>query len=181
VFGRTDAIEIVGVDDGTSTNVLSDLRGIAGVAPSPQGDQLVYSHAELTELNGKIGNRLSVSPLDGSTRRPLTIGDSDEGPDWRRRCTINGTVRNDRLTGSNGNDIICALQGNDVVDGRGGDDVVIGGDGNDRIVGGTGRDRLFGSGGDDQILARDSEQDVVMGGPGANSVDGDATDKIYSP
>lgn len=105
-------------------------------------------------------------PMTWSPRGRLSCGGGAIQP----LCTIYGSGGADHLHGTTGHDVICGEGGNDFIDGRGGDDVIIGGRGNDTIIGGQGKDRLFGGWGDDRLLARDGEQDVVDGGPGANGL-----------
>ena len=102
-------------------------------------------------------------------------------------CTINGTEKADRITGTAGNDIICAGGGNDLVNGLGGDDVIYGGNGNDRINAGAGADDVYGDAGSDSIdggVGKDDisgglGSDTITGGTEADLIDGDAgTDTI---
>ena len=77
------------------------------------------------------------------------------------KCTITGTVNQDRIVGTNGNDVICGLGGNDVILGKGGNDVLLGGPGNDQLNGDAGHDWLLGGQGDD----------MLRGGAGLDTVD----------
>jgi len=102
-------------------------------------------------------------------------------------CTINGTDKVDRITGTAGNDIICAGAGDDVVNGLGGDDVIYGGLGNDRINAGFGADDVYGDAGSDYIdggsgkddIFGGKDNDTIVGGTDADIIKGDAgTDTI---
>ena len=75
---------------------------------------------------------------------------------------VNGTERDDRMTGGTGDDWIFALGGNDILAGDAGGDILAGDQGNDVIDGDDGDDSLYGDKGDDQI----------DGGPGEDSADG---------
>ncbi len=105
-----------------------------------------------------------------------TLPDSE--PDWQPLCTQYGTNGDDVLTGTPGDDVICGLRGNDRLRGLGGHDVLLGGDGDDILVGGAGDDWLFGAFGNDRIYARDSESDVVNGGPGVDRAWVDTVDQV---
>ncbi len=66
--------------------------------------------------------------------------------------------------------------GDDKVNGGAGDDVLLGGDGVDDLQGKSGRDRLDGGAGDDVLHPdgyEDASADVVDGGPGRDTIDGD--------
>lgn len=97
-------------------------------------------------------------------------------------CTVNGTDKADRITGTAGNDIICAGAGNDVVNGLGGNDVIYGGLGNDRINAGSGADDVYGDAGSDYIDGGSGKDDIsggigsdsISGGTEADIIDGDA-------
>jgi hypothetical protein len=102
-------------------------------------------------------------------------------------CTIYGTDKVDRITGTAGNDIICAGAGNDIVNGLGGDDVIYGGLGNDRINAGSGADDVYGDPGSDYIdggsgkddISGGAGSDTISGGTEADIIDGDSgTDTI---
>ena len=106
----------------------------------------------------------TVAPTPTPTPAPLTpVTPTEPGPP-ADECTIRGTERADRLTGTAGNDVICGLGGDDVIVGRGGDDKLVGGPGRDRLDGGAGRDRL---------MARDGARDRLTGGAGRDRADVD--------
>jgi Ca2+-binding RTX toxin-like protein len=89
---------------------------------------------------------LSVFGADGSLIRETTTSHDIKalGP-WpssslvsvvgpsARRCTIEGTSKDDTLVGTAGSDVICGLGGDDVIRPRGGRDVIVGGDGVDMV------------------------------------------------
>lgn len=108
-------------------------------------------------------------------------------------CTILGTERSDRITGTSGDDVICGLGGNDTINSLAGDDVVLGGNGNDRVNGGTGSDTILGGNGNDTVnggtgdddvhgeagndrLVGEGGEDLVLGGDGRDQIVGGAND-----
>jgi Ca2+-binding RTX toxin-like protein len=79
---------------------------------------------------------------------------------------MNGTKKNDNMTGSSGADTIAGGAGKDIIKGgasadmlygAGGKDFLYGGDGNDVLKGGGGQDSLTGGGGADQFVFRSAE------------------------
>ena len=71
--------------------------------------------------------------------------------------------------------------GDDRVNGGAGDDVLLGGDGVDDLQGKSGRDRLDGGAGDDVLHPdgyEDASADVVDGGPGRDTIDGDYSSRF---
>ena len=64
--------------------------------------------------------------------------------------------------------------GNDRLDGAEEADTLSGGSGNDTVTGGAGPDLLDGNDGDDQLFARDGATDLIRGGAGNDSAQGDA-------
>jgi RTX calcium-binding nonapeptide repeat (4 copies) len=103
-----------------------------------------------------------------------------QGGNRGKACTITGTRRSDRLSGSAGDDVICGRGGNDVIRGGKGADTVRGDAGNDRLlggpgadvlVGGSGNDSLYGNSGDDAFQTMDHGYvDRVFGGTGRDAV-----------
>lgn len=87
------------------------------------------------------------------------------------RCTIVGTIGNDRLQGTASRDVICGRGGNDTIYAGGGNDVVDAGGGADKLYGGAGGDRLIGGYGVDRITGADGS-DVLVGGPGGDTISG---------
>ena len=110
--------------------------------------------------------------------------------------TIYGTMGDDKILGKNGKDNLFGNGGNDIIHGDNGDDDVVGdlgkdtlegNDGDDVVQGGSGADKIDGGKGNDTLLAsfalgavsfRDYAADVIVCGPGfdtvyINPVDGD--------
>jgi Ca2+-binding RTX toxin-like protein len=70
------------------------------------------------------------------------------------------------------------LYGSATLDGGAGNDTIFGADRADVLIGGAGRDTLDGGLGNDQLRAQDGEVDVLHGGPGTDSAQRDAADKV---
>lgn len=92
------------------------------------------------------------------------------GAQERLRCTISGTLRNDRLVGTNGRDVICGFSGCDTILARSGNDVVYGGFGADTIYLGDGDDVAFGAADADTISGQ-AGRDRIDGGGGGDTVE----------
>ena len=100
---------------------------------------------------------------------------------------VRGTAAGDRLVGRAGDDTLLGYAGVDCLSGGSGDDALFGDQGNDRLsggrgddvlVGGPGRDVLHAGGGDDVIRAADGQRDLVICGPGHDSVVADRKDVL---
>jgi Ca2+-binding RTX toxin-like protein len=115
---------------------------------------------------------------------PVTILQPGAVPPF---AVADGTIRDDRLEGSEAADAIFAHAGDDAVFGRGGGDSLDGGegadtlygeDGADTLEGGNGRDWLEGGAGDDLLSGGDGA-DTLVGGAGSNRLVGGAGDDVY--
>lgn len=84
---------------------------------------------------------------------------------------INGTNRNDRLTGGDARERIDGKDGSDVLIGNGGNDTLLGGRGLDRLEGGSGDDLLQGGDGND-ILLGGTGNDTLIGGAALDALTG---------
>jgi hypothetical protein len=112
---------------------------------------------------------------------PLDPEDGDQQLDTYacgRRVVLRGTRGRDVAHGSHGNDRMAGGAGDDSLFGHAGDDLLDGGSGNDRLVGGPGRDVLRGGAGDDGINAADGWPDRVDCGPGRDTANVDADDRV---
>jgi VCBS repeat-containing protein len=90
-----------------------------------------------------------------------------------------GTIKDDKVGGTNGGDYIDAQDGNDLIEGFSGNDALTGGDGNDVIFGDGGNDFLEGGDGNDLVYGG-ADADVIYGGEGDDYLDGgDGSDRIY--
>lgn len=87
--------------------------------------------------------------------------------------TIMGREGNDTILGLGGNDILYSFAGDDQMDGGAGIDFLAGGEGNDTLRGGLDPDQIFGEAGDDSIVGGpDFVFDLMVGGEGADTIDG---------
>ncbi|MEO8323029.1 MAG: hypothetical protein ABI571_02705 [Actinomycetota bacterium] len=87
-----------------------------------------------------------VTAGSATTESSASVGTT--GP----RCTMMGTLSDDRISGTRGNDVLCAGLGNDVIGGRAGNDRILAGAGDDRILAGWGNDRISGGGDRDTLV-----------------------------
>ena len=94
------------------------------------------------------------------------------------RCTLTGTLKDDRLRGTAGADYICGRLGNDRLRGLSGNDVLDGGLGADTLDPGPGRDTVRARGGDDIVMAADGATDIVACGAGEDRVVADKRDRV---
>jgi Putative glucoamylase/RTX calcium-binding nonapeptide repeat (4 copies)/Protein of unknown function (DUF3131) len=159
VYGKWGFRDSVNVDTGVVSNSYLSL------------DQGMIMAAIGNALVGDVLRRAFVTPAYERALRPV-VGVEEFGAD-PRGCTITGTARDDRLSGTGGDDVICAGGGDDRVAGGGGDDAIFGDRGDDRLGGDSGKDTLYGDEGDDR-LGGDAGEDVLAGGPGDDRLDGGA-------
>ncbi len=95
---------------------------------------------------------------------------------------IDGGEGDDDLRGTDGSDALVGGSGNDNLSGYDGDDRLDGGDGDDTVVGGIDRDTVLGGAGNDNVAGdgfEDAYADVVDGGPGLDTIDGDWSSRRY--
>jgi len=112
---------------------------------------------------------VSVSDSAGAVAtQALTIQVTDVVEQGR---TINGTNRDDNLTGGTGDDVINGKDGDDLLQGNDGNDVISGGHDDDKLLGGRGNDTLKGDDGDDRLQG-DVGNDQLFGGDGKDDLQG---------
>ena len=85
------------------------------------------------------------------------------------RVRIDGTERDDNISGLVDNSLVVGKAGNDIIKAGNGDDLIQGGTGNDKIFGGNGNDILFGGLGDD-IFTGGKGADVFYCGVGRDTI-----------
>jgi len=85
------------------------------------------------------------------------------------RVRIDGTERDDNISGLVDNSLVVGKAGNDIIKAGNGDDLIQGGTGNDKIFGGNGNDILFGGLGDD-LLTGGKGADVFYCGVGRDTI-----------
>ena len=103
------------------------------------------------------------------------LGDSfigNLGPDF-----IYGTIRDDRLLGTQQDDKFYASFGDDTLSGRNGNDLLIAGNGNDTVNGGNGDDQIFGGKGDDTLNGSNGD-DLIKGDAGDDTLSGSNGDDL---
>src|SRR5947209_3367758 len=100
-------------------------------------------------------------------------------PGATQGVTVNLGIAGPQQTGGAGAD---TLSGIDNLEGSPFADALTGDSHANTIVGGKGEDALDGAGGDDHLAARDGAHDVVLCGPGTDSVDADqqGLDSIFT-
>jgi Ca2+-binding RTX toxin-like protein len=128
------------------------------------GDDVIHALEGNDVIRGFGGNDLICGGLGADT---IYGGAGDDriygcgGDDLLR-----GGLGDDRLFGGLGDDRLIGGGDDDRLKGGGGDDVLKGRAGNDRVIGGYGGDRMMGNRGDDVLVANDSMEDWLLGGPG---------------
>jgi hypothetical protein len=162
---------------------LTSAAGTATISGTPTGRPTTKQvHLRATSSAGRATQVLTVvvAPLRGAcANRFVATAGHDR---------LSGTPAGDRLVGRAGNDTLPGYAradcltggpGHDVLFGDRGDDRLRGGSGNDILVGGPGRDVLRGGAGDDVIRAADGQRDVVICGPGRDTVVADQRDVVH--
>lgn len=110
----------------------------------------------------------------------LTGGAGDDRIDGRSGDdSLSGGAGDDTLKGGSGADTLEGGAGDDLLDGASQDDLLLGGDGDDTLDGGSGADTLEGGAGDDLIEGA-SQDDVISAGDGNDTVSGDSGDDLVS-
>ncbi|MEJ2003095.1 MAG: right-handed parallel beta-helix repeat-containing protein, partial [Maritimibacter sp.] len=133
---------------------------------------------ELSSDSGAIGGLdPNTTTLDGSLD-PVLAGEFSGIPG-----VIEGTLKGDKLHGSENADTIYGNGGRDWIYGNGGDDLIylgdedwgsaFGGQGDDTIYGASANDKLFGEDGNDSLFGGDGN-DLLSGGAGNDFLSGGA-------
>lgn len=146
---------------GADDDVLVSFGGDDWLQGDEGNDVLIAGAGRDTLLGGLGDDQLWAGAgddnLQGGTGDDLLVGDLD------------GEAGNDILFGGDGVDTLIGGAGNDALNGDAGNDKIYGGAGSDQINGGLGADWLFGGEGVDYLVAgRDNDQDVMVGGEGAD-------------
>ncbi|MDJ0798878.1 MAG: hypothetical protein QNJ51_19010 [Calothrix sp. MO_167.B12] len=135
------------------------------------------------ERKFKKDTKISIVKFNESTIKfagDSLIGNLEDG-------VIYGTIRRDKLKGSNadekfytslGNDKVEAGKGNDIIEGGLGNDKLDGGKGDDSIYGGMDNDRLIGGDGNDVLVGGDGN-DLIKGGRGSDTMTGGAGNDTF--
>ena len=162
----------------------------------PEGCASPGSASSIEQLG--FGEAASVVETGGSALpASLRRGACANGKSGTARADrLLGTRAGDLLSAAGGPDVVAGLAGHDCANGGAGADGVAGGaghdllsggaagdrlrggPGSDELRGGPGRDTFAGGSGRDEIDARDGVAETVRCGPGRDSVEADAADRL---
>jgi Tol biopolymer transport system component len=173
--GQSD-IFVMNPDGAGQTAIISTGATEESPVYSPTGTQIAFS----ADTDGNASpDDVFVSDSRGAAAVNVTNtgpGDADVVTDWqpipircgKRRSTIVGTNKGEKIRGTPLNDVIYAGKGKDIVNGFGGRDIICGAGGPDRLFGGAGKDRTIGGGG----------RDACFGGTGRDTDGGCESGKV---
>jgi len=131
---------------------------VIGVDPALLAKQNITSNASTPKVQQNITSNAS------------TLENSEIVLNYNvTRVRIDGTERDDNISGLVDNSLVVGKAGNDIIKAGNGDDLIQGGTGNDKIFGGNGNDILFGGLGDD-ILTGGKGADVFYCGVGRDTI-----------
>jgi Ca2+-binding RTX toxin-like protein len=133
-------------------------NGFNETFPGDPNGGFVFAHGN-TGSTASDFRSLSWGTLAGDLAYRLTYDQPPPPPGM----VLNGTNKDDNITGRDGDDVISGGNGADTIDGAGG---------NDRINGGNGNDLLFGDAGDDILDGGGNGADTLNGGSGNNTLTG---------
>ena len=153
--GPGDTFAIIG--DFSNTSLRLNTIAIEGSDANDTIDisALTSDHRVVFKSNGGtdtfVGTPRPQDVVEGDVT--VTAGGGESGGDDEPADAINGTNRNDRLSGTRDDDTLNGKDGNDRLSGGRGDDALVGGAGNDVMEGGRDDDTfVFSAGfGDDRI------------------------------
>jgi Ca2+-binding RTX toxin-like protein len=148
------ASDNIGITSFTSTHDLGDLF-------LPGTTTVTYT---ATDAAGNI-TTASFNVIINETPVELFCGLPIEEYD----SVISGTIRDDRLNGSQGNDLIFGGDGHDKINGLSGNDCIYGENGNDKINGNNGMDEIHGGNGNDLIIGN-NDDDKLFGDDGKDKI-----------
>jgi Ca2+-binding RTX toxin-like protein len=170
--GATNSVNVQQLDEQTGDITFYTAGGdtittiAAGCAPSDIWPGEVVTCTPGSSVRVELGDGDDRGVVSDDVSVPVTLAGGpgsdllDDGP---KANTLDGGPGDDRLTGGAG------------------DDILLGGEGNDDLQGKAGRDRLDGGAGDDLLHPDGYESpsaDVVDGGPGVDTVDGDYSSRF---
>jgi Ca2+-binding RTX toxin-like protein len=170
--GATNSVNVQQLDEQTGDITFYTGSGdtittiAAGCAQSDTWPGEVVTCTAGSAVRVDLGDGDDLGVVSDAVSVPVTIAGGagrdilEDGP---RANTLDGGPGDDKLTGGAG------------------DDVLLGGDGSDDLQGKAGRDRLDGGAGDDLLHPdghEDASADVVDGGPGFDTVDGDYSSRF---
>jgi WD40 repeat protein/hemolysin type calcium-binding protein len=167
-----------------------DLHPYSPLAWSPDGSRIAFSSGReclrwgiyVFDLRTDAVRRVTNQCIfDGTLRDDILEGTPfldfiDAGPG---RDIVYGLGGADTIRGDLGADSLWGGIGRDTLIGGPGDDVIFGGDAGDRILSADrGHDRVFGGRGDDLIESGSGSRDVIVCGPGRDTVRADRLDRV---
>ena len=133
-----------------------------------------------------LGPTLMRCAIPTTVRVSLGDGKDSWSPDhslaFSPPAQVDGGEGDDELQGTDGSDVLIGGPGNDTLKGYNGDDRLDGGDGDDTVIGGIDKDTVLGGAGNDNVAGdgfEDAYADVVDGGPGLDTIDGDWSSRRY--
>jgi len=139
-------------------------------------DFVVNGVVEFTAPAAAVGSITINGSLDDDTLIGSDIGEQINGASGFN--FIQGGAGNDTISGGVGNEVLNGDAGNDTIAGGGGSDSILGGDGNDSITGGEGDDNIGGGNGNDTLIGG-AGNDTMGGNSGADVLDGGTdTDRL---
>jgi hypothetical protein len=194
-----DTVDVVSgtVEGGEGDDVLRGSVGPATLKGGPGADTITGGSAEDAVYGGPGADRLdggagrdfvyfdeAQAPVTVDLTQPGPAGTAAEPDDIRNFEGAAGGAGADLLRGDDGDNFFIGGGGDDLIEGRGGNDTIdvgpgadraLGGDGNDELVNGVfvaagEADTLEGGAGDD-VLRDLSTGAVLLGGPGADTLD----------
>ncbi|UKP00637.1 beta strand repeat-containing protein [Nostoc sp. UHCC 0870] len=156
------------------TQVSGFKNGIAVLNNNGTPNNFADDFIVFTPTNGFSGNAefdytISDGNLTSSASVAIAVGNKINGTN--KNDILSGTPGNDTISGRNGNDAISGGEGDDTISGDNGNDILIGGGGNDILTGDNGNDILTGGDGND-ILTGGSGKDILIGGDGNDILTG---------
>ena len=175
----------------SGTEVLADVIGTPGrdelhwgPAGATAGLNVNPGSAGDTDLDVTIGGSESFLVANGAAGNDTIVGapgariaDTVFSRGGRGADLLKTPAAGGILDGGPGPDRLIGSRGQDMLTGASGDDRVSGGRGEDQIIGGAGRDRLRGGPGSDLIDSLDRARDVVLCGPGRDTLTADRRDR----
>lgn len=162
---------------------------LAGFATSPDMEDVENDPAEEDEsllptsegpaLSDMVDLAYSSSPEPANTATTSNALETNAPGDAPR--SIEGSLKNDIIAGSDFDDLLYGYDGADQLNGYAGNDQLQGGEGSDDLHGSEGTDTLFGAGGNDtlnggedgDLLQGGSGDDQLLGGLGNDTLQGE--------
>jgi|GEM_PF-3036700 hypothetical protein len=163
---KWNSIIVIGVDP-----ALLAKQNITSNTSTPKVQQNITSNTSTPKVQQNITSNTSTPKVQQNiTSNTSTLENSEIVLNYNvTRVRIDGTERDDNISGLVDNSLVVGKAGNDIIKAGNGDDLIQGGTGNDKIFGGNGNDILFGGLGDD-ILTGGKGADVFYCGVGRDTI-----------